>query len=185
MEKNSLLNLFLTFFKIGAFTFGGGYAMIPLIEREACEKNKWIDEEEILDILAIAESTPGVLAVNMATFTGHKVRGFIGSLIATLGVVLPSFFVIILISILFSNINDNVYVIKAFSGIKAGIIVLILGAGKKLCKHIKMDTFNITMILFSFIFAIFTNIDIIYLLITAAIIGLVYNYFINIKKIGE
>ena len=92
MHKN--LDLFLTFLKIGAFTFGGGYAMIPLIQREICENKKWISEQEITDIVAISESTPGPVAVNAATFVGYRTNGFVGAFIATLGVVLPSFLII-------------------------------------------------------------------------------------------
>ena len=93
-----LFTVFITFFKIGAFTFGGGYAMIPLIQRETVENHKWISDDDILDIIAIAESTPGPIAINSATFVGYKVAGFWGSFAATLGVVLPSFIIILVIS---------------------------------------------------------------------------------------
>ena len=99
--KKDCLELFKIFFKIGGLTFGGGYAMIPIIEREIIDNKKWIDEQMMLDIIAIAESTPGVLAVNCATFTGYKVAGVLGSIMATLGVIIPSFLIIVLISLIF------------------------------------------------------------------------------------
>ena len=103
MKKCSLLELFLSFFKIGLFTFGGGYAMIPIMEREVVEKKKWVDDETISTILAISESTPGPLAINSATYIGYNIRGVLGSVMATLGVVLPSFIIIFLISLFFDN----------------------------------------------------------------------------------
>ena len=108
--KNKFLDLFLTFLKIGATTFGGGYAMIPLIRNDVVDKKRWLSEEELLEVLAIAESTPGPIAINVATYTGYKIRGFWGSLLATLGVVLPSFFIIFGISILYSYIKDNLII---------------------------------------------------------------------------
>ena len=106
MKKlKQLFFLFLTFFKIGLFTFGGGYAMIPIIEREAVDRKNWISKDEFLDILAIAESTPGPLAINSATYVGYKVCGVLGSVFATLGVVLPSFIIIFAISFFFSCLD--------------------------------------------------------------------------------
>ena len=116
--------LFLTFFKIGAFTFGGGYAMIPLIQKEVVDNHKWVTADDILEVIAIAESTPGPIAVNAATFVGYKFGGFLGAFMATLGVVTPSFFIIVLLSSVISRFQDNKVVQYAFFGIRAGVLAL-------------------------------------------------------------
>lgn len=129
-----LLQIFLTFFKIGAFTFGGGYAMIPLIQREAVEKHHWVTDTDILDIVAIAESTPGPIAINAATFVGYQCRGFVGALAATLGVVLPSFVIILAISGILRQFQDAQIVQYAFRGIRVAVLVLMLKAMLKMMK---------------------------------------------------
>ncbi len=123
-----LARLFAAFFKIGAFTFGGGYAMIPLIQREAVQKNRWISEEDILEIVAIAESTPGPIAVNAATFVGYRVGRIPGAVCATLGVVLPSFAIILAISGILSRFQESKAVQYAFFGVRAGVLALIVKA---------------------------------------------------------
>ena len=132
MDKNKrrsqLLPLFLTFLKIGAFTFGGGYAMIPLIQRETVEGKKWITDEDMLEIIAIAESTPGPLAINSATFVGSHVAGVPGAACATLGVILPSFVIILIVSTLLDAFQHVKAVQYAFFGIRAGVLALILRA---------------------------------------------------------
>lgn len=124
-DKQTLASLFRTFLKIGAFTFGGGYAMIPLIQREAVEKHQWISDGDILDIVAIAESTPGPIAINAATFVGYKVAGFQGALCATLGVVLPSFGIILAVALVLRQFQQLAVVQYAFWGIRAGVLALI------------------------------------------------------------
>ena len=114
MKLKRLWQVFLTFFKIGAFTFGGGYAMIPLIQHEAVEKRKWVTDEDILDIVAIAESTPGPIAINSATFVGYRAAGVLGSAAATLGVVLPSFVIILALSFVLAQFQEVKYVQYAF-----------------------------------------------------------------------
>ena len=123
-----LIKLFFAFFKIGLFTFGGGYAMIPLIQEEVT-KNGWLTAEEVIDIVGIAESTPGPIAVNLATFVGTSQMGFLGALIATVGVILLSFIIILLIAIIFKKIMDNKYVKSILKGINPVIIGLILVTG--------------------------------------------------------
>ena len=123
-----LIKLFFAFFKIGLFTFGGGYAMIPLIQEEVT-KNGWLTAEEVIDIVGIAESTPGPIAVNLATFVGTSQMGFLGAFVATLGVILPSFIIILLIAIIFKKIMDNKYVKSILKGINPVIIGLILATG--------------------------------------------------------
>ena len=123
-EKVSLWSLFLVFAKIGAFTIGGGYAMIPIIEREM-KRRGWIPEEELPDIVALSQSAPGLLAVNISIFAGHRLRGVRGSIVATLGSILPSFVAILLIAMVFTAFRDNVYVQRAFLGIRPAVIALI------------------------------------------------------------
>ena len=128
------IQLFLTLFKIGLFTFGGGYAMIALIENNCVEKKKWISHDEMMNITIIAESTPGPIAINCATFVGYKQAGLWGSVIATLGMVLPSFVIIYLISMCLDHFLEIVWVAKAFMGIKAAVGLLILDAALTMIK---------------------------------------------------
>lgn len=123
-----LLELFLTFAKIGLFTFGGGYAMISLIENNCVEKKKWITHDEMMNVTVIAESTPGPIAINCATFVGFKQAGFIGSLIATFGMILPSFLIIYAISMLLDNFFEITIIANAFKGVKIAVGILILDA---------------------------------------------------------
>ena len=138
MKKlKDLLTLFITFFKIGIITFGGGYAMIAVMERELAEKRQWITHDEFLDMIAVAESSPGPIAINSATFIGYKLNKFFGSLFATLGVVLPSFIIIFVISLFFDEFLTIEYVGYAFHGIQAAVVFLIISAGVKMLKHLK------------------------------------------------
>ena len=126
MRSNLYLKLFISFFKIGAFTFGGGWAMIPLIEREVVDKQNWIKREDFVDALAIAQSLPGVLAVNISIFIGNKLRGLKGCLMATLGTILPSFLIILAIAIWFVQTYDNPVVERIFKGIRPAVVALIV-----------------------------------------------------------
>ena len=127
-RRRVVLTLFLTFLKIGAFTFGGGYAMISLIQRELVERRGWISEDDLMEIIAVAESTPGPIAVNSATFVGYRTAGFWGALCSTIGVVLPSFWVIVLISFVLNRFQSLAVVQYAFFGIRAGVVVLLVQA---------------------------------------------------------
>ncbi len=140
------LSLFLTMLKIGAFTFGGGYAMIALLENEFISKKGWIEREEFLNMVAIAESTPGPIAINSATYIGYKVGGVLGSLFATLGMVIPSFTVIFAISLFFDRFLGIEYVGYAFRGIQVAVVYLIFTAGLKLLRGMKKDIFGITVL---------------------------------------
>lgn len=142
MKFKQCINLFLTMFKIGLFTFGGGYAMIPLIESELVSKKKWLEEGEFTDMIAIAESTPGPVAINSATYAGYKIAGFWGSFFATLGVVLPSLIIIYVISLFFEQFLAITWVNNAFKGIRACVVFLILSAGIKMLLHMKKNVFN-------------------------------------------
>ena len=140
------LSLFLSMLKIGLFTFGGGYAMIALLENEFVEKKKWLEKDEFLDVAAIAESTPGPIAINAATYIGYKNAGIIGSIIATLGICIPSFIIIYAISLFFDAFLSLTLVAYAFKGIQICVVYLILTAGLKMLAHMKKNAFNITII---------------------------------------
>ena len=140
------LSLFLTMLKIGLFTFGGGYAMIALLENEFVEKKKWLEKDEFLDVAAIAESTPGPIAINAATYIGYKSSGMIGSMIATLGICIPSFVIIYAISLFFDAFLSLTLVAYAFKGIQICVVYLILTAGLKMLKQMKKTTFNMIII---------------------------------------
>ncbi len=185
----SLLTLFLTMLKIGAFTFGGGYAMIAIIESELSSKRGWIEKDEFLNMVAIAESTPGPVAVNMATFVGYKLGGVFGSCISTAGVVLPAFIVMFTISLFFDAFLTLTYVGYAFKGIQACVVYLILSAGLKMLKSMKKNAFNVTIILAviaaMICFSLFSvNFSSIYLILICGFIG-VATYLIAHVKEGE
>ncbi len=143
LKLKNALKLFLNFFKIGLFTFGGGYAMVAVIERELVERKNWINHEEFLDVVAIAESTPGPIAINSATYIGYKRAGVLGALMATLGVVLPSFIIIFLISLFYEKFIALKYVQYAFNGIRAGVAYLIISAGIKMFKKLEKSFINV------------------------------------------
>ncbi len=140
------LNLFLTMFKIGLFTFGGGYAMIALLENEFVSKRKWIEKDEFLDMVAIAESTPGPIAINAATYIGYKMLGVLGSLTATAAVCIPSFVIIYAISLFFDAFLSFTLVSYAFRGIQVCVIWLILSAGLKMLKQMKKTPLHIVIL---------------------------------------
>ena len=140
------LSLFLTMLKIGLFTFGGGYAMIALLENEFVEKKKWLEKDEFLDVAAIAESTPGPIAINAATYIGYKNAGIIGSMIATLGICIPSFVIIYAISLFFDAFLSLTLVAYAFKGIQICVVYLILSAGLRMLKQMKKTAFNVIII---------------------------------------
>ena len=181
------LELFLTFLQIGAFSFGGGYAMIALLENEFVAKKKWIEKDEFLDVAAIAESTPGPIAINAATYIGYKNAGMIGSMIATLGICIPSFVIIYAISLFFDAFLSLTLVAYAFKGIQICVVYLILTAGLKMLKQMKKTAFNIIiisitlicMIVFSLFAVKFSTIF--YILISGAC-GVVVYFLGKIRK---
>ncbi len=184
-----ILNLFLTMLKIGAFTFGGGYAMISLLQNEFVEKKKWMEKEEFLDMVAIAESTPGPIAINSSTYIGYKMAGFWGSFAATLGVCIPSFAIIFVISLFLDAFLTLKLVEFAFRGIQACVVYLILSAGIKMFKGVKKTPFNLTIItavlLCSVLFSIFSvKFSSIYFILICGAIGY-FAYLINNARIGK
>lgn len=178
MKKNILLDLLLTFMKIGLFTFGGGYAMISLIENNCVEKKKWITHDDMMNVTVIAESTPGPIAINCATFVGYRQAGLIGSLIATLGIVLPSFIVIYVISMFLDNFLEITIIANAFRGIKIAVGILILDAAITMIKKMHKKFLPRTIMACSFIVMLLVNIfswnfSSISLMLIAAVISLV------------
>lgn len=169
----SILTLFLTFFKIGAFTFGGGYAMIPLIQREVADNRHWITGEDILDIVAIAESTPGPLAINTATFVGYKICGFFGAFAATLGVVLPSFIIISVIALVLRQFEQVQAVQFAFNGIRAGVLALMCKALYSMYRQCPKGALAYGVMAGAFVLVAFTDISVLLVIIGCAVTGLI------------
>lgn len=184
---NILCELFLTFSKIGLFTFGGGYAMISIIENICVENKKWISHDEMMDITVIAESTPGPIAINCATFVGFKQAGFFGSAAATLGIVFPSFVIIYLISMFLDRFLEITLIANAFRGIKAAVGILILNAAINMIKKMKRRKLSYMIMACSFAAMFFINIfswsfSSIYLMLIAAVISLVIFIIADIPK---
>ena len=168
-----LWSLFCTFFKIGAFTFGGGYAMIPLIQKEAVEKKGWVTDDDILEIIAIAESTPGPIAINSATFVGYRAAGVFGSFCATFGVVLPSFVVILLISYILRGFQDIAAVQYAFNGIRAGVLALLFKALWGMYKKSPKGWAAYVVMAGSFVLTAFLDVHVLLVIIGCALFGLI------------
>ncbi|MGL5649290.1 MAG: chromate transporter [Clostridium sp.] len=169
-----LIDIFRSFFKIGAFTFGGGYAMIPLIEDEVVNKKEWIDKEEFLDILTVSQSLPGAISVNCSLFVGNSLYGFKGSIAALLGVALPSFLIILVVASLFMTIRNNTYVNAAFEGINAGVPILVLAGVLSISKGVKKNKKNIVIFIIALILLVL-NVNPIIVLIIFAIYGGIIN----------
>lgn len=173
MKLKRLLSLFVTFFKIGAFTFGGGYAMIPLIQKEAVEKNKWVTDDDILEIIAIAESTPGPIAINAATFVGYRTCGVLGAACATFGVVLPSFAIILAISYVLDKFQNLKAVQYAFNGIRAGVLALLFKALWGMFKKSPKGWAAYVVMAAAFVLTAFLKINVLYVIIFCAVFGLI------------
>ena len=175
-KRASLWQIFATFFKTGLFTFGGGYAMISILEEELVTSKKWITNADMLDMLVIAESTPGVIAVNTATSVGFKLRGVLGAIVATLGAVLPSFLIITALSFFIKEFSDNVWYQAAFTGIQACVTILVINAFVKLSRQVERSWFSAVLLLAAFAVAIFTNFDVIYIILIGGALGIAYTF---------
>ena len=178
--------LFITFFKIGAFTIGGGYAMLPLIQKEVL-LHKWISESELLDFIAVSESTPGPFAINIATYTGNTVAGLLGAFFATLGVVLPSFIIILAVARFFEKFNQNKVVKGVLSGLKPAVVGLIataiLSVGKTVFFPAEFSSVEFYISLGVFLLAgllAFKKIHPILIIIISAILGIVFGFYLGI-----
>lgn len=184
------LELFLTMLKIGLFTFGGGYAMLALIEGEVISKKKWIEKDEFLDMVAVAESTPGPIAINAATYLGYKLAGAAGSLIATVAVCVPSFVIIYVISLFFDTFLSFTLVEYAFRGIQVCVIYLILSAGFKMLKQMKKTLFNViilaAVVLCMLAFSVFSvSFSTVFYILISGCIGLSVYFFSLFRKRKE
>ncbi len=180
-NRTKCASLFGVFFKIGLFTFGGGYAMIPIIQSECVEKRKWITDDELLNVTAIAESTPGPIAINCATYTGYSQRGIAGALCATAGVITPSLIIIYIISMFLDEFLKIKIIANAFHGIKVAVAILIISAAVKMIKQVSKKSphkkLSIAIIIISLIAMLLINIfsvnfSVFYIVIIFAVVGL-------------
>ena len=169
-----LIDLFIAFAKVGVMTFGGGYAMIPILEREIVDKRNWASSEELMDYYAVGQCTPGVIAVNTATFIGQKRRGTAGGIIATLGVVFPSLVIIILIAGILTSFADIPQVEQAFAGIRVCVCVLIFNAVTKLWKKSVTDKATLALCLLVFVLSVFLDISPAVFVILCAAAGILF-----------
>ena len=186
-KTKECLSLFLTMLKIGLFTFGGGYAMIALLENEFVAKKKWIEKDEFLDVAAIAESTPGPIAINAATYIGFKNAGIVGSIMATLGICIPSFVIIYAISLFFDTFLSLTLVAYAFKGIQICVVYLILSAGLKMLKQMKKTGFNIVIVLITLICMVVLSLfavkfSTIFYILISGVFGVVVYFLGKVKK---
>ncbi|MBR4836265.1 MAG: chromate transporter [Clostridia bacterium] len=178
VKKRSLIwEIFISLFKIGLFTFGGGYAMIALLENEYVTKRKWLEKEEFLDLVVIAESTPGPIAINASTYIGYKTAGLIGAIAGTVGMCLPSFIIIYIISLFLDSFLEISLIASAFRGIQVCVVYLILSAGIKMLKGMKRNALNISIvsavIICMVLFALLSvNFSSIFYILISAVVGL-------------
>ena len=170
---NKLWELYIAWFKMGLFTFGGGYAMLPMIQRDVVEKKKWATEDEIMDYYAIGQCTPGIIAVNTATFVGYKIKGIAGGIIATLGVVSPSLIIITIIAAFLTNFQDILVVQQALSGIRISVCILMSVSIYKLAKKSVTNIFGITLCVLAFVMSYFTSVSTVLLVVVAGICGII------------
>lgn len=168
-----LWELFIIFARIGGFTFGGGYAMLPMLQKEVVENKKWATSDELMDYFAIGQCTPGIIAVNTATFVGYKIKGVPGGIIATLGVVSPSLVIITVIAAFLQNFQDIVYVQYAFGGIRAAVVALILSAILKLSKKSVVDIISGVIFVFVTLLSVFTDLSPAIFVVVAGVCGVV------------
>lgn len=175
------MNLFWTFCRIGGLTFGGGYAMLPMLQKEVVETHKWATEQELLDYYAVGQATPGIIAVNTATFIGYKEKGILGAIFATSGVVFPALVIIMSIAGFIDSFSDSNIVQHAFSGIRVAVGVLILNALVKMVKGSVKDILGIILFVATFIISTVFNISVVYIIVASALIGIISD-FVNRKR---
>lgn len=178
-----LLELFFTFAKIGVVTFGGGYAMLPMLQRDIVSKHNWATEEELMDYFAIGQCTPGIIAVNTATFIGYKIKGVLGGIFATLGVIFPSIVIITIIAAFINNFADYPVVIYAFNGIRICVCVLILNAVLKLAKNALIDVWAYIIFAVVFLLSAIFDMSAALLVMIAGVVGYAIKTMQN-KKTG-
>ena len=181
-NKISALTMFISFFYIGLVTIGGGLAMLPIMQEEFVDKRKFLSKSEIVDVFALAQSIPGVIAVNTSLLTGFKIAGVFGGIMAGIGVMMPSFIIILIIAPIFERIQNLEYVNKAFLGIKGAIAALILLSAYDMGKSVLKNKFTAILFILSFILVVFLNFNVIYTLLISAFFGWLY-YLISKKFI--
>ena len=181
MNRNRIIEIFILFFKIGAFTIGGGYAMLSLIEDEIVNKKKWLDHEEFLDGMAIAQSTPGVLAVNISLITGYKIAGFLGMFAGMLGAVLPSFFLVLFLSQILLAYGNHPIVVAIFNGVKPAITALILISVYRIGKSANINRYNFVIPLIVAVLIKYFRVSPIIIIIATMILGNIF-YILKEKK---
>ena len=177
MKKNKIIDIFILFFKIGAFTIGGGYAMLSLIEDEIVNKKNWLEKEEFVDGMAIAQSTPGVLAVNISLITGYKIAGFLGMFAGMLGAVLPSFFIVLFLSQILLAIGNHPIVVAIFNGIKPAIAALILISVYRIAKSANINRYTFIFPIIIAILIRYFGVSPIIIIIATMILGNIYFLF--------
>ena len=177
-----LLDMFFTFVKIGTFTIGGGWAMLPLIERDVVERKKWIEREEFLDVIAIAQSLPGIFAVNTAIFIGYRKKKILGSLVCMLAFILPSFTIILLIAIFFTQFQDNPTMISIFKGIRPAVVALIIVPVFTTAKSAKLNIKNVFIPICAVVLIYLLGVSPVWIILGAGIGGISWYYFIKRKR---
>ena len=183
-EKTSLWSLFLTFAKVGVMTFGGGYAMLPILEREVVTNHNWTTSEQMLDYYAIGQCTPGVIAVNVSTFIGYKKRGILGSIVATFGVIFPSIVIITALASVLKMFQDNIYVKKAFEGIRIAVCALMITAVINLVKKAVSSVGTAIVAVSALLLQLFLGVSPVIIVICTITFGLLI-FFTGKKKSGE
>jgi len=176
---NIYLDIFSTFAKIGAFTIGGGYAMLPLIQREVVSKKKWLDEEDFMDVLAISQSTPGVFVINLSVFIGFRIKGKMGSVVAAIGSALPSFVSILVIAMFFDSFKDNETVNSIFKGIRPAVVALIAVPLIGMSKGVNLNRYTALIPVITLLMIVVFQISPVYIIITGALLGIFYHYLLK------
>ena len=177
-----LLDLFIAFFKIGAFTFGGGYAMISVIEQEVVTKKKWLSETEFVDMLGTVQSLPGPISINSSVYVGYKLRGTLGAMVAAIGTALPSFVIILLLAIVFTDVQDHPTIEKIFKGIRPAVVALIVAPLVLLSQKTGITYKTVIIPIAAALLVWKLGISPIYIIIAAATGGLLFNWIRNSKK---
>lgn len=178
MDLVSLSSLFWTFFKIGLFTFGGGFAMIPLIQREVIDKNNWVKRDDFLELLTLAQSAPGPIALNTSVFVGYKIRGYKGAFASILGVIVPSFVIILVVAMFFAGIRDNAVVEAAFKAMRPAVIALIIAPVITLSKAI--NRWLLIVVAMTALGVWYMDISPIYLMLAGALAGVLWSYYVTV-----
>lgn len=173
-DAKKLAKMFLTFFKIGLFTIGGGLVMLPVMQNEFVEKQKWVGEEKLNDIFAVVQALPGVIAINSSIYMGYEIYGLLGAVIACIGIVLPSFLVILLIYFTLSGFTDSIILTKFYTGVRAAVVALVAMAAIKLAKTSVKDYFGIAVAVFGIIATMFLRLNIVYIVLISGISAYIY-----------